>query len=72
MPYILAFPETLIMYRTIKQARQAAEDRLNERVDNECSRLDVEIYRVQYVIAIEPPPPNGSDPGMDRPDEEVA
>lgn len=55
MAFIIAHPDTLIMYATIGEAATAAKVRIKDR-EEEYAPLPIAVYSVEKVITIEPPP----------------
>jgi len=71
MPYTISYPGTLIMYRTQKQAFQAAQDCIHEQIENTGSARDVEIYKISRIMIYEPPETDPPDPGTKTPLEDT-
>ncbi len=70
MPYAITYPGTLRMYRTKKEAIKMAEDLVHHQIDKTGSAREVEIYKTQLVLTIDPPDPEPK-PGKGHPIEET-
>ena len=71
MPYTISYPGTLIMYRTQKQAFEAAQECIHEQLENTGSARSVEIYKISCIMTYDPPPPEPPEPGKHTPIEDT-
>jgi len=56
MAFIIAHPNTLIMYATLGEAVTAAKVLAKDRETHKEAPLDIAVYSVEKVITVEPPP----------------